>query len=115
MPFSSPSDTGEQFGRVRAPVKRSTGALRRWSSRPPRWCAAVGTTRRSPPGPTAIGHEVGELRANGLCGTPDEVVAKAATFAEMGAARLYLQVLDLHDLDHLDLLGEEVLPACASL
>jgi alkanesulfonate monooxygenase SsuD/methylene tetrahydromethanopterin reductase-like flavin-dependent oxidoreductase (luciferase family) len=64
---------------------------------------------------TAIGREVAELRENGLCGTPDEVVAKLATFAEVGAARAYLQILDLDDLDHLALLGEQVLPRCAGL
>ncbi len=62
-----------------------------------------------------IGRSVDELRQSGLCGTPDEVVAKLATFAGIGASRAYLQVLDLEDLDHLSLLGEEVLPHCAAL
>ena len=31
-------------------------------------------------------------------------------FAEHGASRIYLQILDLHDLDHLELLASEVLP-----
>ena len=53
----------------------------------------------------AIGRQVDELRQNGLCGTPDEVVAKLATFADVGASRAYLQILDLDDLDHLALLG----------
>ena len=63
----------------------------------------------------AIGRQVEELRQNGLCGTPDEVTAKLATYAEAGASRAYLQILDLADLEHLALIGEEVLPACASL
>ncbi len=63
----------------------------------------------------AIGRQVEELRQNGLCGTPDEVTAKLATYAEAGASRAYLQILDLTDLEHLALIGEEVLPACASL
>ena len=58
----------------------------------------------------AIGREVDELRENGLAGTPDEVVAKALTFGAAGAARLYLQVLDLSDLDHLELVAAEVMP-----
>jgi F420-dependent oxidoreductase-like protein len=57
-----------------------------------------------------IGREVDELRENGLCGTPDEVVAKLQTFADAGATRMYLQVLDLDDLDHIALLGADVLP-----
>ncbi|MBB5156184.1 LLM class F420-dependent oxidoreductase [Saccharopolyspora phatthalungensis] len=57
----------------------------------------------------AIGWEVEELRLNGLAGTPDEVVAKIGTWRERtGITRLYLQVLDLSDLDHLDLVAAEV-------
>src|SRR3954470_18377911 len=48
----------------------------------------------------AIGREVDELRANGLAGTPGEVIDKIGQFAAAGATRLYLQTLDLHDRDH---------------
>lgn len=58
----------------------------------------------------AVGREVDELRANGLAGSPAEVVEKMATFAAAGATRLYLQVLDLDDLDHLELIANEVAP-----
>lgn len=58
----------------------------------------------------AIGREVGELRANGLAGTPDEVIDRARSFASLGADHLYLQVLDLADLDHLVDIAETVLP-----
>ncbi|HET8594747.1 MAG TPA: LLM class F420-dependent oxidoreductase, partial [Intrasporangium sp.] len=58
----------------------------------------------------AIGREVVELRANGLAGTPDEVVDKIQSFAKVGADRIYLQVLDLADLDHLVDIAETVLP-----
>jgi len=63
----------------------------------------------------SIGREVAELRQNGLCGTPAEVIAKLATFGAAGADRVYLQILDLDDLDHLALIAEQVLPACADL
>jgi len=58
----------------------------------------------------AIGREVDELRQNGLAGSPVEVVEKLALYAEAGAQRCYLQVLDLSDLDHLRLIAEEVQP-----
>ena len=58
----------------------------------------------------AIGREPDQLRADGLAGSPQEVVDKIGRFAELGAERLYLQVLDLHDLDHLDLIAAEVMP-----
>lgn len=63
----------------------------------------------------AIGRDADELRANGLCGSPQEVVDKLATYAGIGADRTYLQILDLADLDHLALIAEQVLPHCASL
>ncbi len=63
----------------------------------------------------SIGREVDELRKNGLCGTPDEVVDKLATYAAIGCSRVYLQVLDLADLDHLTLIGEQVLNRAADL
>ena len=56
-----------------------------------------------------------ELRENGLCGRPDEVLAKLRRFAKAGASRVYLQVLDLGDLDHLEFIAESVLPTCLSL
>jgi F420-dependent oxidoreductase-like protein len=58
----------------------------------------------------AIGREPVELRENGAAGTPDEVVATLAGWREAGAERIYLQVLDLADLDHLDLVATDVIP-----
>ena len=58
----------------------------------------------------AIGRGPSELRKNGLAGTPVEVLDKIGSFAEAGAQRMYLQVLDLSDLDHLRLVAEEVMP-----
>jgi F420-dependent oxidoreductase-like protein len=57
-----------------------------------------------------IGRDVDELRQNGICGTPDEVIEKISAWTTTGASRMYLQVLDLDDLDHLSLIGETVLP-----
>lgn len=56
-----------------------------------------------------IGRSVEDLRANGLCGTPGEIVDGLGALAEAGASRTYLQFLTLDDLDHLRLLGDEVL------
>ncbi|MCA5894334.1 LLM class F420-dependent oxidoreductase [Isoptericola sp. NEAU-Y5] len=70
---------------------------------------AVGTdeaefTRRA----AAIGREPGELREHGIAGTVDEAVDRLGTLRDQGVERVYLQVLDLHDLDHLDLVAREV-------
>lgn len=58
----------------------------------------------------AIGRSVEDLRENGIAGTPAEVVERIGRFGEIGAERIYLQVLDLQDLDHLALLASDVLP-----
>ena len=57
----------------------------------------------------AIGREPAELRENGLAGTPAELLDKLSRFAAAGISRIYLQVLDMDDLEHLDLIAAEVL------
>jgi F420-dependent oxidoreductase-like protein len=58
----------------------------------------------------AIGRDLKELRSTGLVGTPAEIVDKIGAYGEAGATTVYLQILDLADLDHLDLLASQVLP-----
>jgi alkanesulfonate monooxygenase SsuD/methylene tetrahydromethanopterin reductase-like flavin-dependent oxidoreductase (luciferase family) len=48
-----------------------------------------------------------------LYGTPDQVVDVIGQYAKLGATRLFLQIIDLHDLDHLDLIAGEVMPQVA--
>jgi F420-dependent oxidoreductase-like protein len=61
----------------------------------------------------AIGRDVDELREHGVAGTPAEAVDILGRYAEAGSQRFYLQVLDLSDLDHLDLVASEVAPQLA--
>jgi F420-dependent oxidoreductase-like protein len=58
----------------------------------------------------AIGREPDELIENGLAGSPAQVVDKLGRFAEAGASRIYLQTLDLSDLEHIELVASEVMP-----
>jgi F420-dependent oxidoreductase-like protein len=57
----------------------------------------------------AIGRASAELRQNGLAGTPSEVLDGIASWIEAGANRVYLQVLDITDTDHVELIGDQVL------
>ncbi len=59
----------------------------------------------------AIDLDPDEAREKGAGGTVSEVVDKLAAFVAAGAERVYLQVLDIHDLDHLRLIAAEVAPA----
>jgi len=56
----------------------------------------------------AIGHDPEGLRTGQLGGTPDQIRERLGQWADAGAQRVYLQVLDLGDLDHIALLSEEL-------
>jgi alkanesulfonate monooxygenase SsuD/methylene tetrahydromethanopterin reductase-like flavin-dependent oxidoreductase (luciferase family) len=58
----------------------------------------------------AIGRQPDDLGRDGLAGTPAQVVERIGRFAELGITRLYLQTLDLTDLDHLELVATQVAP-----
>ena len=58
----------------------------------------------------AIGQEPGELRKNGAAGSAEETAATIRSFVDAGAERIYLQVLDVSDLDHLDFIAGEIAP-----
>jgi F420-dependent oxidoreductase-like protein len=110
LPFVDEETTRAQFDRVRRAceaVDRDPGTMT-WSNALV-LCVGVDeaeVARRA----AAIGREPDDLRANGLAGTPQEVVDKIGRYAELGATRIYTQVLDLGDLDHLRLLAAEVAP-----
>jgi len=109
VPFGSVQRCGEQFARADAACEAigrdpsslvHSGAL----------VLCCGTdedevNRRA----KAIGRQPDELRQNGLAGTPAELLDRIAAYEAGGASRLYLQVLDLSDLDHLRLVASEVL------
>ncbi|MGW7456573.1 LLM class F420-dependent oxidoreductase [Streptomyces sp. NPDC054797] len=109
MPFASIADSERQFGRVRQAAEEAgrkpedlvySNAL----------VVCVGkddaeVARRA----AAIGRDVDELKANGLAGSPAEVVEKIGAYAATGSSRVYLQLLDLDDLDHLELISARVL------
>ncbi|HZG05011.1 MAG TPA: LLM class F420-dependent oxidoreductase [Streptomyces sp.] len=108
IPFASIEDSERQFGRVRAAAEEHGRAADDliYSNA---LVVCVGrddaeVARRA----AAIGREVEELKENGLAGSPAEVVDKIGRYAEIGSSRIYLQILDLHDLDHLELISSRV-------
>ncbi len=109
MPFNGLEATSTQFRRVREACESSgRGGDSIVLSAAQVLCVGENEAeieRRA----ASIGREVPELRANGLAGTVDEVIAKIQSFATIGAKRMYLQVLDLADLDHLRLVAERVM------
>ncbi|MET1132312.1 MAG: LLM class F420-dependent oxidoreductase [Aeromicrobium sp.] len=110
IPFESVEFTRTQFGRVREACEKAERdpASLAWSNALV-LCAGsdeAEIARRA----AAIGREVDELRVNGLAGTPAEILERIGEFADAGSEGIYLQVLDLADLDHLRLVAEEILP-----
>ncbi len=110
LPFASAAATAAAFDRVRAACEAAgrDPASMTYSAAQVVCCGRTPDElkRRA----AAIGRDAGELREHGLAGTPAEIAGKIGEFAGLGAARIYLQVLDLHDLDHLELLAE-LIPA----
>jgi F420-dependent oxidoreductase-like protein len=45
-----------------------------------------------------------------LFGTPDQVVEAIGQYGDLGVSRIFLQVLDLSDLDHLDVIASSIAP-----
>ena len=110
VPFNSLDGTREAFERVRAACSnggRHAGSLT-FSAAQVICCGRDDAELRRRA--EAIGRPLEDLRANGVAGTPAEVVDRLGEFGGIGAERMYLQVLDLDDLDHLELLASDVLP-----
>ncbi len=61
--------------------------------------------RRVAPGGGESAARSSNCAATGVAGTIDEAVATMQKWQDAGAERMYLQVLDLADLDHLDALA----------
>ncbi|HST83751.1 MAG TPA: TIGR03560 family F420-dependent LLM class oxidoreductase [Kineosporiaceae bacterium] len=109
-PFSTVEVAATLFEQVRVACKQIDRA------QPPVFSSAVAlcagrddaeVRRRA----AAIGREVDELRSSGAAvGTPAEVVDILGRYQQAGASRMFLQTLDLNDLDHLELVASTVAP-----
>jgi F420-dependent oxidoreductase-like protein len=103
--------------------------LRERFARFARACEAIGrdpaTARLSAVLPVACGATPAEtdrraavmrselIRANAAIGSPAEVTERIRELAGAGADTVYLHIYDIHDLDHIALIGAEVLPHVA--
>lgn len=59
----------------------------------------------------AVGIDPSSDHSERLVGTPTEVVDQLGALTDLGVDRVYLQTIDMTDLDHLDLIAADVLPA----
>jgi F420-dependent oxidoreductase-like protein len=111
VPFVGMDAVAAQFARVDAACReigRDPGELVRSVAQ----TIAVGrddaeVARRA----MTIGKDAADLRADGLAGTVAEVVDRLGQWREKtGITRIYLQLMDLADLDQVELIAAEVAP-----
>jgi F420-dependent oxidoreductase-like protein len=108
--FVSVEETGRRFARVREACEaagRDPGELT-YSVALTTFCGRddAEVARRLAGGGR---DDAGDLRTQGLVGTPQEVVDRLGAYGEVGATRVYLQVWDMADLAHLELMAAEVM------
>jgi len=113
VPFRSLDESAAAFGRVReacAVAGRDSPSMR-YSVAQTVCCGRddAELERRA----AAIGMPLSQLRAEGVAGTPAELIDRLGQFGEIGAEAVYLQVLDLDDIDQLELIAAEVMPQVA--
>jgi F420-dependent oxidoreductase-like protein len=109
-PFVRPEDASKQFGLVREACERAgRNPTELTYSVATAICCGTDDTeiaRRA----AKIGNSVEHLETYATAGTPAQVVERLHEFGNAGAEVIYLQVVDMVDLDHIRLLGEDVLP-----
>jgi F420-dependent oxidoreductase-like protein len=113
MPFKTVAETAEAYERVieacdrvdradtgRAPLVLSAGivvAIGRTDAEARRRAAPLHVKSALPPEDPVVG-------------SPAQLVERIGEFAQIGAARVHLRLIDLADLDHLELIAADVLP-----
>jgi F420-dependent oxidoreductase-like protein len=106
VPFGSLEQVQQMYARVREACQESgRDALPVFSAAETIACGRTEAEARK------RAENIGKTPA--LYGTPDQVVEQISRYAELGATRLFLQVLDMSDLDHLDVIASEIAPQLA--
>jgi F420-dependent oxidoreductase-like protein len=112
VPFASVEDTAGQIDLVRTAcdkIGRSDSMVFSAAQTTAVGAAEAEFARRA----AAIGQSPESLRTGGLGGTVNEVVDRIGAYAELGVTRVYMQIMDLADLDHLAFIAAEVAPKVA--
>jgi F420-dependent oxidoreductase-like protein len=111
IPFASLDDTSAAFDRVRAACAAAGRAESSMTYSVAQTVCCGRTDAELRRRAEATGRDLDDLRVRGIAGSPAEIADRLAEYAKAGAQRVYLQVLDLHDLDHLEALASLIEPA----
>jgi len=76
----------------------------------PRTIAVGATEAEAARRAEASSRDLASLRKDGIAGTAGEAVDRIAALKELGVQRLYLQMMDLRDLDHLEFIAQAIVP-----
>ncbi len=107
--FEGPEVCRRQFDRVRAACEESGRDPRSLTFSVAQTVAVGRDDAEARRRLEATGSSADDLRdGHGVVGTVSEVVDQLGPFAELGVSRVYCQVLDLGDLDHVELLGGDL-------
>jgi alkanesulfonate monooxygenase SsuD/methylene tetrahydromethanopterin reductase-like flavin-dependent oxidoreductase (luciferase family) len=109
-PFLAPTEAALQFSRVDQAcedIGRDPASIRHTSA----LIVCCGedeevVARRA----QAIGWSVADLTRFGACGSPEQVAERIREWQTAGAEAVYLQILDMADLEHVRLIGRRVGP-----
>lgn len=108
--FVGEDDIAVAFARVRAACEaadRDPASLRLSVALPTVVATDDATYRRRL---DAIGADPATFAEVNVAGTPERAVEKLQRLRDLGADRVYLQLVDVRDLEHVELIGTEVLP-----
>ncbi|MBM7505152.1 LLM class F420-dependent oxidoreductase [Agromyces aurantiacus] len=108
--FTGEDEIAAAFARVRAAceqIGRDPATLRLSVALPTVVATDDATYRRRL---DAIHADPGTFADVNIAGTPERAVEKLRRLRELGADRVYLQLVDARDLDHVELVAAEVLP-----
>ena len=108
--FRDESVVADMFDRVRracSDIDRDPDSMRMSVALPTVVATSDGDYRRRL---AAIGEDPATFAGVNIAGTPAAAVEKVLRLRDLGAERVYLQLVDLRDLDHLELIAAEVLP-----
>jgi F420-dependent oxidoreductase-like protein len=109
VPFSSATDVAAMYARVAeacAAIGRVDDLVR--STAVTVTCGRTGAEARTRMATDGVSDE--DLGNGSVAGTPEQVVDGLGAYLDAGATRLFLQMRDLRDLDHIELIAAEVAP-----
>ena len=108
--FKTVEETGVLFARVREACQAAGRDPQTLALSTAQWVVVGKDDAQVKQRAAEVGRDPEKAKQVSIIGTPAEVVDRLGQYAAAGSQRQYVQIMDLADLDHLDLIASEVLP-----